>query len=570
MPFSFTQIEQEKTSTIHVSVAFLLLFYFFSALIIVYACSAYFYFSSSDVLLRGASWPTLSWTTIGWTFIGAMGVGFIHWQYSQNALIDSVVQMMSGRIADPQVDEERIFRNVVEEATVATGGKYRIEPYIIPTAAMNAFALQDFQGRCVIGVTEGLLKRLNREQLEAVIGHEAGHIASGDCVETTTTSALFKTFDNICDISLRLLTSSTRIGFMGVALGDRDRRRGNDGRLVLFFLFLFILASILRLIGVLGAMFISRQREYRADAISARLTRNPLALAEALHIIDTRWKGGGMPGETMEAIFISNPRRSALEGGENFIADLFTTHPPTEKRIAVLLDMAHASEKDLDAALAKAGTRYDTLYAKPPEAQAQWIARKDGQWLGPFDLEQMKAQGWILPGTPVKMMGQTSISEARLDPLIAPLVTASAVGTVVQKDQCPRCHCPLGLELYEGVGVLTCTLCGGYLIKELDVLQIVHTREKEFDARIADMGQLIRRQARVLKQNPFDAVFDEKSIVCPSCLDDEKHMHRRFVSPQFPVEVDKCPSCARVWFDKDEIEVLQYLYEQDHPDGAPA
>ena len=55
-----------------------------------------------------------------------------------------------------------------------------------------------------------------------------------------------------------------------------------------------------------------------------------------------------------------------------------------------------------------------------------------------------------------------------------------------------------------------------------------------------------------------------------SCLDDEKHMHRRFVSPQFPVEVDKCPSCARVWFDKDEIEVLQYLYELDHPQVASA
>ncbi len=524
MPFSFTQIEQEKSSTIHVSVAFLLFFYFFSALVLVYACNAYFYFSTSDVLLRGSAWPSLSWETIGWTFLGALGAGFVHWQYSQNALIDSVVQMMSGRIADREVDEERVFRNVVDEAAVATGGKYRIEPYIIPTAAMNAFALQDFQGRCVIGVTEGLLKRLNREQLEAVIGHEAGHIASGDCVETTTTSALFKTFDNICDISLRLLTSSSRLGFFGVSIGDRDRRRGNDGRLVLFFLFLFILASILRLIGVLGAMFISRQREYRADAISARLTRNPLALAEALHIIDTRWKGGGMPGENMEAIFISNPRRSALEGGENFIADLFTTHPPTEKRIAVLLGMAHAGEKDLEAALTKAQTRFDTLYAKPPEAQPQAMSRKSGQWLGP----------------------------------------------VTEKDQCPRCHCALGPELYEGVGVLTCTMCGGYLIKEPDVLQIVHTREKVFDGRIADMGQLIRRQARVLQRNPFDAVYDEKSIVCPSCLDDGKRMRRRFVSPQFPVEVDKCPSCARVWFDKDEIEVLQYLYELDHPQVSPA
>lgn len=570
MPFSFTQIEQEKSSAIYVSVAFLLFFYFFSALVIVYACHAFFYFSSSDVLLTSPAWPSLSWETIGWTFLGALGIGFIHWNYSQHALIDSVVQMMSGRVADPQIDEERVFRHIVEEAAVATGGKYRIEPYIIPMAAMNAFALQDFQGRCVIGVTEGLLKRLNREQLEAVIAHEAGHIASGDCVETTTTSALFKTFDNICDITLRLLTSSTRLGLLGVSIGGRDRRRAADGRLVLFFLLLFILSSILRFIGVLGAMFISRQREYRADAISARLTRNPMALAEALHIIDTRWKGGGMPGESMEAIFISNPRQSALEDGGNFIAELFTTHPPTEKRIAVLLEMAHAAPGDLDAVVARAKARFDTLYAKPPEAQPQWLVRKSGQWLGPFNLEQMKGLAWISSGTPLKMMGRPDVIEARFDPLIAPFVTGALAGPVPQKDQCPRCHCALGPELYEGVSVLTCTLCGGYLIKELDVLQIVHTREKVLDVRVAAMGQLIRRQARVLQQNPFDAVYDEKSIVCPSCLDDGRRMHRRFVSPQFPVEVDKCPTCARVWFDKEELEVLQYLYELDHPAGASA
>ncbi len=525
MPFSFTQIEKEKTATIQLSLVFLLSFYFLSALALVYAAKAFFYFSSltSVDIAGGVSWPLLDLPTAGWTLLGAVAAGAVHWQYSQYALIDGVLQMMGGRLADEQASDEKMFRNVVEEASVATGGKYRIEPYIIPTAAMNAFALQDAQGRCVIGITEGLLMRLNREQLEGVVGHEAGHIASGDCRETTTISALFKTFDNICDITLRLVMSSGRVGMVGAAYAGSRERRSNDGRLVLFFLMLFILASLLRFIGYLGAMFISRQREYRADALSAKLTRNPMALAEALHIISTRWKGAGMPGQNMEAIFIANPRRNSLEEASNLFADIFTTHPPAEKRIAILLDMAHGSEKDLDAALAQAKTRFEAFYAPPAQA------------------------------------------EARCDPRLGPGLMAAASAVVTAKDSCPRCHVPLSPEMYEGVSVFFCTACGGALVRELDVLHIVHTREQTFDPRIGAQAELIRRQARPLRQNPFDGIYDEKSIVCPSCLGDAPRMQRRFVNPKFPVEVDKCRACGRVWFDKDELEVLQYLYELEHP-----
>ena len=135
----------------------------------------------------------------------------------------------------------------------------------------------------------------------------------------------------------------------------------------------------------------------------------------------------------------------------------------------------------------------------------------------------------------------------------------------VNKDHCPRCHVALKEEVYEGFPLLRCLICEGTLVKEQDVLQIVHSREKKFDRRIVEMGQLLRRQAPMYKQHLFDGGYDEKSVVCPVCLDDKKRMHRRFVSPQFPIEVDKCKACGCVWFDKDELEVLQYLYELDHP-----
>ncbi|MEI8010861.1 MAG: M48 family metalloprotease [Candidatus Omnitrophota bacterium] len=530
MPFSFTQIEQEKTGTIQISLAFLLFFYFISALVIVYAIKAWFYFSAIDTTYAEfPGWPSLDGQTILLTLAGACIAGAIHWQFSQNGLINRILAMMGGRPPDDNRQEERIFRNVVDEAHVATGGKYRIEPYILPTAALNAFALQDFEGRSIIGITEGLLMRLNRAQLEAVIAHEAGHVASGDCLQTTTTSCLFKTFDNICDITSRLLTVSSQAGYIGATYHDRESRHSNDGRMMLFFLMLFLLASVLRFIGFLGSMFISRQREYRADAISVKLTRNPLALAEALHIISNRWKGSGMPGENMEAIFISNPHQSNLEQTTGVLAELFTTHPPVEKRIAILLDMAHATRQDLDAALLKARVRFEAV--KDPEIQEQPVS-------------QVPLKPVMIPGLPAE---------------------AAASASLTEKDHCPRCCTTLAPQDYEGVSVLSCPGCGGVLVTERDVLHIVHTRDKVFDEAIRRQGDLLHRQVRPLRLASSEGVYDEKSIVCPACLDTASLMHRRFVNPKFPVEVDKCPLCRAVWFDRDELEVLQYLYEIEHP-----
>ena len=133
-------------------------------------------------------------------------------------------------------------------------------------------------------------------------------------------------------------------------------------------LVIFLIALLLKFIGYLGSLFISRQREYRADALSVRMTRNPLALAEALHIIDQRWKGGGMPGEAMDAIFILSPRQSAVDDNEDMFSDLFSTHPPIKKRIAILLDMAHAKGTDLDQALERAKARASSVYRDPVPA----------------------------------------------------------------------------------------------------------------------------------------------------------------------------------------------------------
>ncbi len=531
MPYSFVQIKQSKSRAIQWSLAFLALLYVVGAVLIVWVVK-YFLFRPAMDLTTGLTpslFSLLDPQTLWWTAGGALALSAGHWFVSTDALIDKTLQYMSGRVADDSVDNERMFRHVVEEASVATGGKYRIEPYLIPTLAMNAFALQDFQGRSVIGITEGLLKRLNREQLEAVVGHEAGHIASGDCLETTVTTVVFKAFDTVCDASRRMLF------FGNLSRENRcSSRRDNNssGSFMVLLLIVFLIALVLKFIGYMGSLFISRQREYRADALAVQLTRNPLALAEALYIIDQRWKGGGIPGETLDAIFILSPRQRVSDDQEDVVSDLLSTHPPVKKRIGILLEMAHAREDALDRAMERANAQAKVI------SPVTMVTPERGE-----TNVAIPVPGVLAPGMPLPVFGGP----------VMPVV----------RDQCPRCRTPLVPEMYEAVSVRRCPSCLGILAGETDILHIVQTKEVQFDDRIRQLARLTRQQAAVLRSYPFDSIYDEKSIVCPACLDTRRRMTRRFINARYPVEVDRCKACALVWFDRDELEILQCLYESD-------
>ena len=208
-----------------------------------------------------------------------------------------------------------------------------MDPVVIPTMAINAFAVSDFSGRAVIGVTEGMLARLTRAQLEAVVGHEAAHIVTGDCLATTVTSSLFELYSGM----LRGFEALFRGGGLGRRrYSSAEFRGGAQG--AVFVILIYVLLMITKLLSQMVRLFISRQREYRADAIAVRLTRDPLSLAEALYAISYRWRGAGLPAQELEAIFTVNPVYSALDEQKGLWADMFSTHPPVADRIKVLLN----------------------------------------------------------------------------------------------------------------------------------------------------------------------------------------------------------------------------------------
>jgi heat shock protein HtpX len=194
--------------------------------------------------------------------------------------------------------------------------------YIIPEDAPNAFATGRNPRNGVVAVTEGLLRVLDRREVGAVIAHELGHIKNRD----TLIMAIAATFAG----ALSMLANAAMFGSLfGGNQSSEDEDRGSPLAGLLGVMIAPIAATLVQ-------MSISRSREFLADEAAARYTGAPLALASALRKIEA-WSRefpmqSGMPATAH--LFIHNP--FSAEG----VATLFSTHPPTEQRIARLQAMA--------------------------------------------------------------------------------------------------------------------------------------------------------------------------------------------------------------------------------------
>ena len=231
----------------------------------------------------------------------------------------SVAEMLGGRPIDKDTanPNEQILLNVVEEMALAAG--LPVPPvYVLEETTINAFAAGFDESDAVIGVTRGTLERLNRDQLQGIVGHEFSHVLHGDM-----------------RLNLNLITILAGIVFISkagrLALHSTSRSRSNSrgGLPVLGIGFgLLVIGSIGTMFGSLIKSAVSRQREYLADASAVQYTRNPDGIAGALKII-----GSGV-GSSM-----SSP--NANECSHMFFGDaiflrafsLMATHPPLEKRI---------------------------------------------------------------------------------------------------------------------------------------------------------------------------------------------------------------------------------------------
>ncbi len=578
MPYSFTQIEKDKSTTISFVLVFLILFYFL-VFWVLYLLLKNFFFVESLFRDYETRYPFSALNILDTLSVLCLAVfvGLMHWMWSSSSLIPRTFQVLDAQPLDPKDSYHQMFQNILDEVSVATGGT-KMEGTVLPTAAMNAFSLVDFNGRAVIGVTEGLLARLTRAQLEAVIGHEAAHIVSGDCLTTSVTTSLFAVYSG-------MLNGMTKV------FDNRSFRGGN--RLGGFILLVYLLLLISRWVSLLLRMFISREREFRADAIAVRLTRDPLSLAEALYIIDHRWRGAGLGGEDMEAIFIANPQFSSLDESEGLKADLFSTHPPVKKRLDILMGMAHSDVQSLEKSLQQSynHTRQlmpDSIPQNVSSSQdpkpAAWLVYKDGQWSGPFSISELQNFTWLKPETWVKK------SEGDITPAYEDLklnqIFRQKTGSSDDKN-CPRCHVPLNEIFYEGVPILKCFYCSGVLVNQHSVQRILVREEMGFSSRIERIARCIQGAQEKWNFKQGNTSLDytnededtpqaarrrkalelrlQNQLPCPICPD-HPPMNRMFYTMAYQVEVDKCFLCGMIWFDRDELEVLQCLVETNVKD----
>ena len=246
-------------------------------------------------------------------------------------------------IDTPSNEDEQRLVNVVEEMSIAAGAK-KPHIWIVPDDHPNAFATGIRSDESNIAVTEGLLRHLNREQLQAVVAHEMGHIVNLDVRLMTLLTALVAAVAIMHNGGFRMMR------FGGGGRGRSRSSKDSGARiLVVVLLVLWVVSWIIApLVTRYMVMKVGRSREFLADAMSAQFTRNPAALAEALETIGTSTIRPKAIPKSSAQLCIADPYHSKWDEREGRMADLMATHPPLRERVRRLREMAYQNAGTAD------------------------------------------------------------------------------------------------------------------------------------------------------------------------------------------------------------------------------
>ncbi len=250
---------------------------------------------------------------------------------------DSVVLGVSGaKEVDPASAPQ--LMNVVQELALAANVPMP-KVYIIDDTAPNAFATGRDPQHASVAITKGLLEKLDREELQGVIGHELSHVRNLDIRFALLVGVLVGSIALLADFFLRFTF------WGGGRSSSRDSDRGGGGGLQAVF---FVVAIVLSIVAPIAARFVqlavNRQREYLADASSVQLTRNPYGLERALAKISEDQEVLEVANRATQHMYFTNPFKKF----EQRSSGLFSTHPPTLDRINRLRELT--GEQPLDPA----------------------------------------------------------------------------------------------------------------------------------------------------------------------------------------------------------------------------
>ena len=281
----YKQIAENKRRTIYVIVGFVLMVGVIAGLF------AWYY---QDV-----------WVAV-WTVVAAIVYAVI--QYYASA---SVAMAMTGAKEITKKDNPRLY-NVVENLSITTGLPMP-KVYIVEDKAPNAFATGRDPKHASVAATTGLLDIMDDKELTAVMAHEMSHVKNYDIRVSMIVFGLVCVIGLISDIAFRMM-------FYG------NRRRNNEGS-PMGYLLVIIAAILSPILAAVAQMAVSRQREYLADASAANITRYPEGMIAALKKLQAHSQPMKSQNTAAAPMYINDPLR------KGFFNNLFSTHPPIEKRI---------------------------------------------------------------------------------------------------------------------------------------------------------------------------------------------------------------------------------------------
>jgi heat shock protein HtpX len=249
---------------------------------------------------------------------------------------DSLVLSASHAHEVSAAQAPQLFNVVQEMAVAANVPMPRV--YVIDDSAPNAFATGRDPKHASIAITTGLLQKLDREELQGVIGHEMSHVRNYDIRFSLLVAVLVGSIALLADIFLRFTF------FGGGPRRGNDREGGGGGLQIVLFVVAIVLAILAPIFARLVQLAVSRQREYLADASSVELTRNPAGLERALAKIEPDKDVLEAANRATQHLYIVNPIKKVEPRAEG----LFSTHPPIVDRINRLRKLT--GEPPLDAA----------------------------------------------------------------------------------------------------------------------------------------------------------------------------------------------------------------------------
>ncbi len=329
-------LARNRRRTFWVIMTFILIYAFVGLLIDVYFYAGHYpALSLSDIAYYLITLRLRPFFTLITLLVALVSVWVTFRFYNRLMLLGTAYREV---VATTSNGQEKQLYHIVEEMTLAAGLNAMPKVYVIDADYMNAFASGYSERSAMIAVTQGLLNKLNREELTAVMAHELSHIRHMDIKLTLMASVL----SNLTLMLLDVLFFSALFGNRG---GREDRQRSN----ILFFIIL-ALRYLLPWVTLLLTFYLSRTREYMADSGCIELMRTNTPLASALLKIEADYQQHAetyseayarTPHEsTRRSAYIFDPTQLGIQSGGGMFA-LFSTHPTLKKRLKAIGYRSH-------------------------------------------------------------------------------------------------------------------------------------------------------------------------------------------------------------------------------------